>query len=115
MSFLRRWFGPAVTKITPQELYNRLQSEAPPLVLDVRQSVETRSGLIPGAINIPLTQLARRLSDLPRDRPIVCVCLSNHRSPMAARLLAQAGYDVLDMREGMLGWSRRGLPLTAVE
>lgn len=115
MNFLRQWFAPSVTKITPQELYARLQSATPPLILDVRQSVETRSGLIPGAINIPLTQLSRRLTELPTERPIVCVCLSNHRSPVAARLLARAGYEVLDMREGMLGWTRRGLPLASVE
>lgn len=113
MSLWQRLWGPKVAKLTPQELYAHLQTTegAPLLVLDVRQPFETRAGLIPGAHAIPLTQLRQRLTELPHDRTIVCVCRSNHRSPIAARLLAQAGFSVLDMREGMLGWERAGLPL----
>ncbi len=113
MSFWRRLWGPKIVKLTPQELYTRLHSagENPLLVLDVRQNFETRTGIIPGARTIPLTQLRHRLTELPRQQTIVCVCRSNHRSPIAARLLTQAGFSVWDMREGMLGWERAGLPL----
>ncbi len=112
MNFWHKWKGATITKLSPREVHQRLQAQSPPLILDVRQGVEIQSGMIPGARHIPLTQLSQRLAEIPRDRPVICVCYSNHRSPIAARLLAKAGYEVLDMREGMLGWARAGLPLS---
>ncbi|MBK7219522.1 MAG: rhodanese-like domain-containing protein [Candidatus Promineofilum sp.] len=60
---------------------------------------------------IPLTEFGRRLGELPRDRPILTICRSGHRSPLAARQLRQAGYDVTDVDGGTMAWERAGLPL----
>ncbi len=63
-------------------------------VLDVRQPSEWRHGHIHGSQNVPLMQLKRRLATLPRNKTIVTVCASGHRSRAAARTLQRAGYEV---------------------
>lgn len=109
---LRDWiFGPAVAKIEVMEAYSSLQDAKPPLLLDVRQPVETRSQWIPGSVLIPLTELGNRLEELPRDRSILTICRSNHRSPLAARRLTKAGFQVLDVTGGIDAWNLAGLPL----
>ena len=81
-------------------------------VLDVRQPGEWRGGHIRGSVNVPLTQLKGELEKLPRDRTIVAVCASGHRSAVAARTLRKAGFEVENLKGGMHGWSRAGLPVT---
>jgi rhodanese-related sulfurtransferase len=79
------------------------------LVVDVRQPSEWRHGHIRGSKNEPLTQLERRLDTLPRDKTIVTVCASGHRSAVAARTLRRAGYTVENLKGGMHAWARAGL------
>ncbi|MDL1877493.1 rhodanese-like domain-containing protein [Cytophagia bacterium CHB2] len=81
--------------------------------MGVRSSteMETRSGTVPGAVLIPLNELGRRMNTLPRDRKILTICRSSHRSPIAARQLKRAGYDVVNVLGGTIGWYRAGLPM----
>ena len=104
-------FGAKAPQITVQEAHQRLQNEKNLVIVDVRQPAETQSGVVPGAVLIPLTELGRRLDELPRDKPILTICASSHRSPMAARRLAKAGYTVTDVAGGMGAWARAGLPV----
>ena len=70
--------------------------EKHPVFLDVRSAQEIQqSGTLAGAINIPLDELAERLRELPRDRPILVACQGGYRSEKAARLLLQNGLKVL--------------------
>src|SRR6516165_12242359 len=55
------------------ELLDRLRA-GKATVLDVRPEDEFRQGHLPGALNIPLSQLERRLAELPPDREIVAYC-----------------------------------------
>ena len=113
MGFLSGLWGKRVGQIMPEEAYRRLQADESVVIVDVRQPVETRAGSVPGAVLIPLTEFGRRLGELPRDRPILTICLSGHRSPVAARQLRQAGYDVTDVAGGTMAWEKAGLPLVA--
>ncbi len=115
MGFLDFLFGPKVRQVGVREAYERLQAPDAPLIVDVRQPVETRSGSVPGAVLIPLTELGKRLSELPQDRPILTICYSNHRSPLAARRLMKAGYKVLDVKGGLIAWQQAALPLEKSE
>ncbi|MCW5865307.1 MAG: rhodanese-like domain-containing protein [Anaerolineae bacterium] len=115
MGLYRRLFGGGVASISPAEAQRRLEGETGAILVDVRQPLETQSGTAPGAVLIPLTEFGRRLAELPRDRPILTICRSGHRSPIAARQLRAAGYDVTDVDGGMLAWERAGLPLTPPE
>ncbi len=109
---LRRLFGPGVRRISVAKAYElHFQDERPTVLLDVRQPVEHRSGAIPGAEFIPMTELGNRMNELPRDHTILTICRSGHRSPIAARRLRKAGFDVLDVSGGMLAWRKEGLPV----
>jgi rhodanese-related sulfurtransferase len=80
-------------------------------ILDVRQPAEWRHGHIRGAQNLPLLQLKSHLATLPRDKTIVTVCASGHRSNAAARTLQRAGYQVENLQGGMHAWTKASLPV----
>lgn len=66
-------------------------------IVDVRSPEEFGAGAYPGAVNIPLAVLGRRLGEIPKNRPVVLYCASGFRSATAARLLAQSGFtDVVN-------------------
>ncbi|HKD36275.1 MAG TPA: MBL fold metallo-hydrolase, partial [Pirellulales bacterium] len=61
------------------------------VVLDVREPEEFASGHVPGAVNLPQAELATRLNDVPRDRPVYVICQGGFRSLRAAQFLCQCG------------------------
>ncbi len=70
------------------------------LVLDVRETIEFKEGHVPGAVNIPLGALRRRLEELPRDREIWVNCYVGKRSYFAYRILSQKGFNVRNLTGG---------------
>jgi len=111
MNLFARFFGSSVPMLNVTELQNKLKNGKRPFVLDVRQPEEFREGHIAGAKLIPLGELKNNLSDLPKQREIVCVCASGSRSSSAARMLVSAGYQVFNMQGGMSAWQREKLPI----
>jgi rhodanese-related sulfurtransferase len=95
---------PKIAEVTGQELVQQLNQASPPFILDVRTPQEFGQGHIPGAVLIPVTELARRIKEVPSDREIVTVCHSGNRSMMAAKQLSQAGYRVKNLQHGMMRW-----------
>jgi NADPH-dependent 2,4-dienoyl-CoA reductase/sulfur reductase-like enzyme/rhodanese-related sulfurtransferase len=71
-----------------------------PLVLDVRTAAEAATAAAPGAVNIPLGELRRRLGELPRDREIWVHCGVGQRSYYASRILKQHGFQVRNLSGG---------------
>ena len=104
-------FGPALPSLSAQELSEKLKTSERPLVIDVRQPEEYREAHISGAKLIPLGELGQRIKELPQGKEIVCVCASGSRSSSATKMLAGAGYTVLNMNGGMGAWQRSGLPV----
>ena len=81
-------------------------------ILDVREPVELGGdlGRVEGSIHIPLGELRARVAEVPRDKPIVCVCRSGRRSAQACAILEKAGVqDVANSAGGMLRWRALGL------
>jgi NADPH-dependent 2,4-dienoyl-CoA reductase/sulfur reductase-like enzyme/rhodanese-related sulfurtransferase len=80
-------------------------------LLDVRDPDELdESGKLPGAVNIPLSQLRDRLGELPRDRRIVAYCQKGQRGYLAACALHGHGFDdVANLRGGYLQAKLNGL------
>jgi rhodanese-related sulfurtransferase len=111
MDFLSQLFGSPLPSLTAAELQEKLKNGKPPLVLDVRQPEEFREAHIQGAKLIPLGELRGRVQELPKDREIVCVCASGSRSSSAARQLAAAGFNVINLTGGMFRWERAALPV----
>ncbi len=97
---------PVVPEISAAELRALLKSPTPPLVLDVREAYElTADGLIPGSVHIPMRFIPNRLSELPRDRPIVAYCGVGARSYYVAEFLLKQGYgEVKNLRGGIIAW-----------
>lgn len=83
----------------------RCLADADCLLVDVREPYEYKGGHVKGTKNIPLGQITQRLGELPREREIVLICRSGHRSLMAARKLKKLGYErVGSVRGGMASW-----------
>jgi phage shock protein E len=100
-----------VPKITPVQYQHQFASAATPhILIDVRTPDEFASGYIDGAVNISVQTLPDRLSEVPRDKPVIVYCHSGNRSAQAASILSKAGYtNVYDMG-GILAWTAAGLP-----
>jgi rhodanese-related sulfurtransferase len=67
------------------------------VLVDVRTPSEYTAGHIEGAINIPLTNLTSRMSELSPAVPVLVYCASGTRSSRASAQLAAAGYVVYDL------------------
>lgn len=81
-------------------------------VIDVRGRAEWEAGHLPGVRNIPLPTLADRLSEIPRDRPLILHCQGGSRSAIAAGVLRAHGFDdVANFQAGFTGWSRSNRPV----
>ena len=65
-------------------------------ILDVRTALEAKKGLAPGATNVSLFQLNRRLGGLPRDRTIVTYCETGGRAGKARDILERNGFKVIN-------------------
>jgi ArsR family transcriptional regulator len=98
--------------VSRAELLDRLRSGTA-TVLDVRPEDEFKQGHLPDALNIPLSQLERRLAELPADQEIVAYC----RGPWcvlsfeAVALLRERGYRVRRLEDGFPEWKTAGLPI----
>jgi rhodanese-related sulfurtransferase len=74
-------------------------------LLDVRSPDEYAHGHLPGAVNIPVQELDRRLAEVgPPDRELVVYCRSGHRSGRAAEILRQHGFTKVHNLGPMTAW-----------
>lgn len=80
-------------------------------VLDVRPLEEFALGHVPGAINIPLRDLSRRLAELPRGKEIIAYCRGSYCvfAFEAVAALRERGYRARRLEEGMPEWRAAGL------
>ena len=114
VTFLRRL---RVARVTVEEVRQRIEAGAAPLILDVRSAVaRAREPGIEGAIAVDAGQLATvRLPTAP-DREIVvyCSCPNEASAALVARELAEAGFiNVRALSGGLDAWIAAGLPLAA--
>ena len=105
--------APEVPEIDVEELAARPDDA---VVLDVREPVEYAQGHVPDALNLPQADLAVRLDELPRDRPLLVICQAGYRSLRAAQFLKQVGFDnVATVRGGTDAWRAAGRPVNVGE
>jgi rhodanese-related sulfurtransferase len=99
-------------QISLDELRARL-SNGDVVLLDVRPAVEYQAGHLPGAISIPLDELERRLSELPLDKTIVAYCRGPYSisADEALARLAERGWPVARLEEGVAEWQKAGYDL----
>ncbi len=98
-------------QVTAPDLGRRLGAERDLVVLDVREPFEWEEGHIAGAMHIPMRQVAARLAEIPRDRPIALICRGGPRSSTVGSLLLTQGFTrLLNVWGGVGGWVEAGLP-----
>lgn len=107
------YLGPADTEHVSREELLRRARLGEVVVLDVRPREEYAAGHIPGAVSIPLDELADRLGDIPADQEIVAYCRGSYcaLSHDAVRLLTEHGRDARPLADGMLEWQLAELPV----
>jgi rhodanese-related sulfurtransferase/DNA-binding transcriptional ArsR family regulator len=111
----RAYLGPDDTDaVDTDELLRRLGSDNA-VILDVRPTQEYAGGHLPGAVHIPLEELADRLAELPQDREIVAYCRGRYcvLAHDAVRLLNAHGLTARRAADGVLEWRAAGLPVQA--
>jgi len=82
------------------------------LLLDVRTPDEYKDGHIPGAKNIPVQELDRRLNELDRQKNVIVYCRTGHRSTKAFHILKQNGFSaVRNFKGSWTEWTRLGYPI----
>ncbi|MHC4379585.1 MAG: MBL fold metallo-hydrolase [Planctomycetota bacterium] len=99
--------------IDVQELAAQLDSDDPPLVVDIRSEGEWHGGHIEGSLHIPLAHLRDRAAEIPEGADLRLLCRTGYRSPIAASLLEGMGVpNLMDVAGGILDWKSRDLPVT---
>lgn len=105
----------ALEAVSREDLIARMQ-DGLVTILDVRPRDEFEAGHLPGALNIPLSELADRLAELPDAREVVAYC----RGPWcvlsfeAVAALRERGLQSRRLEDGFPEWKAAGLPVEAV-
>jgi rhodanese-related sulfurtransferase len=74
-------------------------------LIDVREPHEFAAGHLEGALNLPLSQLRKRLAEVPKDRPLLIYCAAGQRGYFAQRLLLQHGFYARNLSGGWFTWT----------
>jgi rhodanese-related sulfurtransferase len=93
----------------PHDEVKRLLKRGDAILIDVRPAAEFEHGHVVGAISIPVEELDRRASELPRDRRIIAYCRGKYClfADEAVSLLRTRGFDAIRMEGGWPEWSAR--------
>ncbi len=114
---LQELFESALRKfemISPILVVAKMNNEDP-VIIDVREANEFKTGHIEGAINKPLSNIDKEIEKLSKykHKPIIVVCQTGTRSTTACKKLTSAGFDkVSSMIGGMQAWEESKYPIT---
>ncbi|MFZ2651592.1 MAG: metalloregulator ArsR/SmtB family transcription factor [Burkholderiaceae bacterium] len=102
----------ALEPVPAQELLERARKGLV-TVLDVRPPEEYAAGHLPGAVNIPVHELQKRLGELPKRRLVVAYCRGPYcvMSYDAVQLLRHRGLKARRLEAGLPEWRHAGLPI----
>jgi adenylyltransferase/sulfurtransferase len=110
-------FGYDWPEITVDELFDRVNSDVPPLIIDVRSPQEFNGGhgQILNSRSIPVMEIKSNLEDLDsfKEKEIVTICPGGGLSLVAVEILTEAGFkDVKSLKGGLDLWREKGYPTT---
>ncbi len=105
------------SEITVDELFKRVNSDQPPLLIDVRSPAEFDGGYghLPNARSIPVLKIESNFEDIEsyREKEIVTMCPGGGLSLVAVEILEKAGFkDVKSLKGGTDLWHKKGYPTT---
>jgi rhodanese-related sulfurtransferase len=102
------------TDVATLDEARRLHESGQALLVDIRESDEHATGVAAGAQLLPMSQLQRRLAELPADpsKPVLLICHTQNRSSRTLKALRRQGWGhVRYVHGGMSEWARRGWPM----
>lgn len=113
MNFFKRNNSTEYGNLNVNDYYNNYHKPKTDHVLvDVRTAGEFARGHVPGAVNIPLDQLDKRLKEVPEGKTVVVICASGNRSRSGASKFIQGGWtDVYNLNGGTMHWMMHQHPL----
>jgi rhodanese-related sulfurtransferase len=79
-------------------------------LVDVREPMEYVEVRVPGAILVPMGQLADRMGELDKAEPVYLICRSGHRSGVMCEVLEGHGFEAVNVAGGTVAWLRAGKP-----
>jgi len=110
-----------IPEITADELFDRINSGRPPLLIDIRSAEDyygtgySKYGHIPNARSIDILELEASLEDLQpfKEKEIVTMCAGGGLSLAAVEILTEAGFkDAKSLKGGTGRWHKKGYPTT---
>ena len=101
-------WSPTISADALYENLNDGDTSNDPFIVSVRSAEHYALGHVPGAINIPWKGIAKpeNLAKLPTDQPIVVYCYTGHTGQIATTVLRLLGYEVQNLKFGMMGWTQ---------
>ena len=103
-----------VSQLNPSDAV-RLMNNDKTVVVDTREASEFAAGHIKNAVNIPMSELKKRINELEKfkDKEVLIYCRSGNRSNYAGKLLRKDGFvSVHNLAGGIMGWGNANLPVT---
>ena len=98
--------------LTPTEAFSLRGERSDLYLLDVRTLGEYQQTRLEGARLIPIGQFAKRLNEVPKDRPILVYCAVGSRSAQVVNYLARQGYPkIYNLYGGIYAWAQKGYPV----
>jgi len=98
-----------VNRVDAESIADKYESK--PFIFDVRKKSEFDSEHIIGAENVPLNEINKYLSEIPKDDPVYLHCAGGYRSMIAASILKQRGWDnITDVRGGFKALAETEVP-----
>ena len=95
-----------MTEITVEELQRRHDAGEDLVLLDVREPDEVATASIPWATVVPMREIPARMTEVPRDKPLVVMCHHGGRSERVAQFLEANGYEnAINLAGGIDAWS----------
>ncbi|KXZ20517.1 hypothetical protein AXI59_07625 [Bacillus nakamurai] len=97
---------PAILEISLEAFKQKVESDEPLNILDVREVEEYEEAHIPGVVHIPLGEVEKRSNELNKDDEIYIICHSGRRSEMAAQTMKKQGFKrLINVVPGMRDWT----------
>ena len=106
--FIFTHFAPVkgLKTLNSQIFKGELEDNKNKILIDVREPHEYQGGYIPGAINIPLSNLKKQINTIPQNKSILLYCQSGMRSKKAARILVKNNFnDLAHLKGGVVAWN----------
>lgn len=95
--------------VSGKEIIRRMRQDKI-VLLDVRPVEEYRAGHLPKAVSIPVSELRKRLKELPKNREIIAYCRGPYcvMAVEAVKILRDKGYRAIRLEDGVMDWQAKG-------